>query len=63
MREYLGPVVKADPCAKNVDDTGVTAENATDVTQNLRAVFESIRPGVLKLLREKCILESDKLYP
>ena len=40
MREYLNPVVKADQCAQYVDDIGIAANNATDLTQNNRAVFK-----------------------
>ena len=32
MREYLDPVVKADQCAQYVDDMGIAANNATDLT-------------------------------
>ena len=51
---YLGPVVKADHCAKYVDDIGIAANNATDPTRNIRAVFRCIRRAGLKLTIEKC---------
>ena len=54
MREYLDPVVKADQCAQYVDDIGIAANNATDLTRNLRAVFKCIRQAGLKLTIEKC---------
>ena len=54
MREYLHPVVKADQCAQNVDDIGIAANNATDLTRNIRAVFKCIRQAGLKLTIEKC---------
>ena len=54
MREYLDPVVKADQCAQNVDDIGIAANNATDLTRNIRAVFQCIRNAGLKLTIEKC---------
>ena len=54
MREYLDPVVKADQCAQYVDDIGIAANNATDFTRNIRAVFKCIRPAGLKLTIEKC---------
>ena len=54
MREYLDPVVKADQCAQYVDDIGIAANNATDLTRNIRAVFKCIRPAGLKLAIEKC---------
>ena len=54
MREYLDPVVKADQCAQYVDDIGIAANNATDLTPNIRAVFKCIRQAGLKLTIEKC---------
>ena len=49
MREYLDPVVRADQCAQYVDDIGITANNATDLTRNIRAVFQCIRNAGLKI--------------
>ena len=43
IREYLDPLVKADQCAQYVDDIGIAANNATDITWNIRAVFKCIR--------------------
>ena len=43
MREYLDPIVKADQCAQYVNDIGIEASNATDLTRNIRAVFKCIR--------------------
>ena len=54
MREYLDPVVKADQCAQYVDDIGIAANNATDLTRNIRAVFKCIHQAGLKLTIEKC---------
>ena len=54
MREYLDPVVKADQCAQYVDDIGIAANNVTDFTRNIRAVFKCIRQAGLKLTIEKC---------
>ena len=54
MREYLDPVVKADQCAQYVDDIGIAANNATDLTRNIRAVFECVRQAGLKMTIEKC---------
>ena len=54
MREYMDPVVKADQCAQDVDDIGIAANNATDLTQNIRAVFLCIRNAGLKLTIERC---------
>ena len=54
MLVYLDPVVKADQCAQYVDDIGIAANNATDLTRNIRAVFQCIRNAGLKLTIEKC---------
>ena len=54
MREYLDTVTKADQCAQYVDDIGIAANNATDLTRNIRAVFKCIRQTGLKLTIEKC---------
>ena len=54
MREYLDPVVKADQCAQFVDDIGIAANNATDLTRNIWAVFKCIRQAGLKLTIENC---------
>ena len=54
MREYLDPVVKADQCAQYVDDIGIAANNATELTRIIRAVFKCIRPAGLKLTVEQC---------
>ena len=54
MREDLDPVVKADQCAQYVDAIGIAANNATDLTRNIRAVFKCIRNAGLKLTIEKC---------
>ena len=54
MREYLDPVVKADQCAQYVDDIGIAANNATDLSRNIWAVFKCIHQAGLKLTIEKC---------
>ena len=54
MREYLDPVVKADQGAQYLDDIGIAANNATDLTRNIRAVFQCIRNAGLKPTTEKC---------
>ena len=54
MREYLDPVVKADQCAQYVDDIGIAANIAADLTRNIRAVLQCIRNAGLKLTIEKC---------
>ena len=42
------------PCAQYVDDIGIAANNATEFTRNIRAVFKCIGQGELKLAIEKC---------
>ena len=54
MRKYLDPVVKADQCAQYLDDIGIAANDTTDLTRNIRAVFKCIRQAGLKLTIEKC---------
>ena len=54
MREYLDADVKADQCAQYVDDIGIAANNAMDLTRNIWAVFKCIRNAGLKLTIEKC---------
>ena len=54
MRDYLDPVVKADQCAQYVDDIAIAANNVTDLTRNIRAIFKCIRQAGLKLTIEKC---------
>ena len=54
MREYLDPVVKADQRAQYVDDIGIAANNAMDLTRNIRSVFKCIRQAGLKLTIERC---------
>ena len=50
----MDPVVKVDQCAQYVDDIGIAANNATDLTRNIGAVFKCIRQAGLKLTIEKC---------
>ena len=50
----MDPVVKADQCAQYVDGIGIAANNAMDLTRNIRAVFKCIRNAGLKLTIEKC---------
>ena len=50
----MDPVVEADQCAQYVDEIGIAANNATDLTRNIRAVFKRIRQAELKLTIEKC---------
>ena len=54
MRQYLDPVVRADQCAEYVDDFGIAAKNALDITRKIQAVFKCIRHAGMKLTIEKC---------
>ena len=54
MGEYLDPDIKADQCAQYVDDIGIAANKATDLTRNIQAVFRCFRNAGLKLTIEKC---------
>ena len=42
MHEVLDPVVKADHCAKQVDDIGIAAEKATDLTRSIQEQSSSV---------------------
>ena len=53
MREYLDPVVKADQCAQYMDDIGIAANNAPDLTRNIRSVFKRNDQAGLKLTIKK----------
>ena len=54
MREYLDEVIKADQCAKYVDDIGIAANDAKQLMNNLRATFQCIKKTGLKLTMHKC---------
>ena len=53
MRKYLDTVVKADQCAQCVDDIGIAAIIAPDITRNIRAWFKCIRLAGFKKTIEK----------
>ena len=61
MREYLDPVVKAEPCAKNVEAIGIAANIATELSRNLRATLECFRETSLKLAIDSCHFGVKKL--
>ena len=54
MREYLDKAIKADQCAQNVDDIGITANDAKQLCANIRTVFECVRNSGPKLAITKC---------
>ena len=53
MPEYLDPVVKADQCAQYLEDIGIAANNATELTRIIRTVFKCIRQAGLKVTNGK----------
>ena len=54
MCEYLDRVLKVDQWAHDADDIGIAANNATDLTWNIRAVFKCICQAGLKMTIEMC---------
>ena len=57
IREYLGPVIKADQCAQYVDDIGIAANTPEQLIKNLRAVLQRLRKAGLKLSMANCHFE------
>ena len=57
MRVYLEPVVEAEYCAQYVDGIQIAANNATDHTRKIQAVFKCIRQAGLKPTIGKCHFE------
>ena len=53
VRENLDPVVNTVQGAQYKDDNGSAANNATDFTWNIEAVFNCIHPAGLKLTKKK----------
>ena len=54
IREYLDPVIKADQCAKYVDDFGIASNTPQQLIKILPAVFQGLRKAGLKLSMAKC---------
>ena len=54
MRKSLDKVIKAEQCAQYVDDIGIATNDATQLINNLRAIFECDRTAGLKLTMHKC---------
>ena len=54
MKEYLDKATKADQCAHYVDDIGIAANDSTQLSINIKTVFECIREAGLKLTMAKC---------
>ena len=51
MRKFMDRIVTLDQCAQHVDDFAIVTKNATDLTRDIRTVFECIRRAGLKLGR------------
>ena len=54
LRKYSDPVVKTDQCAHYVDDIGIAANSATDLTRNIQVVCKCIRQAGPKLTIDNC---------
>ena len=61
MREYLDPVVKADQHAQYVDDIGIAANNATDLTRTSEQSSKVFAKQDWSWQLKNVILESDKM--
>ena len=53
IREYSNPVIAVDFCAQYVDDFEIAANNATDLTRTIGAVFECCRLARWKLPKRR----------
>ena len=60
-REYLGPVVEPDHRAQYVDDIGLAASKAMDLSRNVRAVLQCIRNAILKFTIANCHFGARKI--
>ena len=49
IREYLDPVIKADPSAQYVENIGVAVETPQQLVKNLRTVFRWLRRAGVEL--------------
>ena len=54
VREYVDALVKADKCARNVDDIGIAAHTVDEQLSNIEAVFQQIQKAGLKMSMPKC---------
>ena len=57
IREHLDPVIKADHCARYVEDIGIAANTPEQLIKNLQAVLQCLRKAGLKLSMAKCHYE------
>ena len=61
IREYLDPVIKGDQGAQYVDHIGTTDITQQQLTENLRAVFQSLTKASLRRSRAKRHFDSKKI--
>ena len=61
MREYLDKVIKADQCARYMDNIGIAANDADHLIANLRATFKCIQEAGLKLTMHKCLFGATEI--
>ena len=54
MREYLDRAIKADQCAQNVDEIGISANDTKQLCTVIKTVLECIRNAGQKLSMSKC---------
>ena len=62
MRKCLDKTIKADQCAQYVDDIGIAANYAEELINNLRATFQCIQKGGLKLGMHKCHFDATEIH-
>ena len=61
MRENLDKAIKADQCAQYVNDIGIAATDSTQLSINIKTVFECIRKAGIKLMMAKCHFGFEKI--
>ena len=54
VREYSGPIVKADRCAQDEHDIGVAAHTPNGLIQNIERIFMCFARAGLKLSMDRC---------
>ena len=63
VREWLDPVATIDQCGQYVDDIGIAANNATDLTGNIWVLFEWNYRAGLKLTKKLAFRNLINLIP
>ena len=61
VREYLDPLVKADPCAQYTDDIGIAASTPDEMFEILELVFQQLSKAGLKLSMSKCEYDQQQI--